>query len=91
MSIDANVGSLHSYLARITSSKGYNNLRYKAFRLLKRMHIVTDSGRGRIMRFNNSLKSLLSHQQNIFEGLNVRYFGPSTATTSTSSSARSTT
>ncbi len=76
MSIDANVGSLHSYLARITSSKGYNNLRYKAFRLLKRMHIVTDSGRGRIMRFNNSLKSLLSHQQNIFEGLNVRYFGP---------------
>ncbi len=71
MSIDANVGSLHSYLARITSSKGYNNLRYKAFRLLKRMHIVTDSGRGRIMRFNNSLKSLLSHQQNIFEGLKI--------------------
>lgn len=76
MSIDANVGSLHSYLARITSSKGYNNLRYKAYRLLKKMHIVTDSGRGRIMRFNNSLKALLSRQQNIFEGLNVRYFGP---------------
>lgn len=76
MSIDANVGSLHSYLARITSSKGYNNLRYKTYRLLKKLHIVTDSGRGRIMRFNNSLKSLLSRQQNIFEGLNVRYFGP---------------
>lgn len=76
MSIDANVGSLHSYLARITSSKGYNNIRYKIYRLLKKLHIVTDSGRGRIMRFNNSLKSLLSRQQNIFEGLNVRYFGP---------------
>lgn len=76
MSIDANVGSLHSYLARITSSKGYNNIRYKIYRLLKKLHIVTDSGRGRIMRFNNSLKALLSRQQNIFEGLNVRYFGP---------------
>ncbi len=76
MSIDANVGSLHRYLARITSSKGYNTLRFKAFRLLKRMHIVTDRGKGIIMRFNNSLKSLISRQQNIFEGLNVRYFGP---------------
>lgn len=76
MSIDANVGSMHSYLARITSSKGYNTLRFRLFNLLKKMHLVTDRSKGFIMRFNNSLKSLLSHQQNIFEGLNVRYFGP---------------
>lgn len=76
MSIDRNVGSLNSYLAHITTSKAYNNFRYKAFRLLKRLHLISDKGRGSILRFNNSIKSLVSHQQNIFEGLNIRYFGP---------------
>lgn len=76
MSIDRNVGSLNSYLAHITTSKGYNNLRYKIYRLLKKLHLVTERQRGPIMRFNNSLKSLLSNEQNIFEGLNIRYFGP---------------
>lgn len=76
MSIDRNVGSLHSYLAHITTSKSYNNVRYKVFNALKKMHVVTDRQRGPIMRFNNSMKALLSHEQNIFEGLNIRYFGP---------------
>lgn len=76
MSIDHNVGSLHSYLAHITTSKSYNNFRYKTFNVLKKLHLVSDRQRGPIMRFNNSLKSLLSHEQNIFEGLNIRYFGP---------------
>lgn len=76
MSIDRNVGSLNSYLAHITTSKTYNNLRYKAYRLLKKLRLISDNGRGSILRFNNSLKSLISHQQNIFEGLNIRYFGP---------------
>lgn len=76
MSIDRNVGSLHSYLAHITTSKSYNNFRYKTYKLLKRLHLVADRHRGPIMRFNNSLKSLLTHEQNIFEGLNIRYFGP---------------
>lgn len=76
MSIDSNVGSLHSYLSRLHTSKGYNHLRFKVYNLLRRMHLVTDRGRGFIMRFNNSLKSLIFKQQNIFEGLNIRYFGP---------------
>lgn len=76
MSIDRNVGSLHRYLGRLHSSKFYNTFRYKIFELMKRLHLVTDRGRGFIMRFNNSLKSLLFRQQNIFEGLNIRYFGP---------------
>jgi len=76
MSIDRNVGSLHSYLAHITTSKNYNDVRYRIYKTLKKMHIVTDRQRGPIMRFNNSLKALLSHEQNIFEGLNIRYFGP---------------
>ncbi|MDE6528982.1 MAG: 1-deoxy-D-xylulose-5-phosphate synthase, partial [Muribaculaceae bacterium] len=76
MSIDPNVGSLHSYLAHITTSKGCNDMRYSVYRMLRRFNLVSDRGKGAIMRFNNSLKSLLSNEQNIFEGLNIRYFGP---------------
>lgn len=76
MSIDANVGALNSYLAHITTSKSYNDLRFKAFNFLKRHNLVSDRKKGSILRFNNSLKSLLSNRQNIFEGLNIRYFGP---------------
>ena len=76
MSIDPNVGSLHSYLAQITTSRSYNDMRLKLYRLMRKMHLVSDSGKGAILRFNNSLKALLSREQNIFEGLNIRYFGP---------------
>ncbi|WP_301002943.1 1-deoxy-D-xylulose-5-phosphate synthase [uncultured Duncaniella sp.] len=76
MSIDRNVGSLNSYLAHLTSSKGYNDLRYSLAGILRKYNLITDIGKGRITRFNNSLKSLINHEQNIFEGLNIRYFGP---------------
>ena len=76
MSIDRNVGALNSYMAHLNTSRLYNDIRYKAFRLLKKLHLVTESRRGALLRFNNSLKSLLAKQQNIFEGLNIRYFGP---------------
>lgn len=76
MSIDPNVGSLHRYLAHITTSKGYNDIRYTLYRVLRKLKLVSDKGKGKIMRFNNSLKALLSDEQNIFEGLNIRYFGP---------------
>lgn len=76
MSIDPNVGSLHSYLAHITTSKGYNDLRYSIYQTMKKAHMVSDRRKGAIMRLNNSLKSFLSREQNIFEGLNIRYFGP---------------
>lgn len=76
MSIDANVGALHGYLAQITTSKRYNNLRFKLYNLMKRLHLVSEKRKGSILRLNNSLKAFLSHEQNIFEGLNIRYFGP---------------
>ena len=76
MSIDPNVGSLHRYLAHITTSKGYNDLRFSIYRTLKKLHLVSDRRKGAILRLNNSLKSFLSREQNIFEGLNIRYFGP---------------
>lgn len=76
MAIDNNVGALNDYMANLTTSATYNNLRFKLYKLLKKAGIVTEGGKHRIQRFNNSLKSLLSNQQNIFEGLNIRYFGP---------------
>ena len=76
MSIDANVGALGEYLTEMTTSKSYNDLRYKTYRFLRRHKVIGDKGKGLVLRFNNAMKSLLTGQQNIFEGLNIRYFGP---------------
>ena len=76
MSIDHNVGSLNSYLAHLTTSKAYNTIRYKAYNALRRSHLFSEENRGRVLRFNNSLKSLITKEQNLYEGLNIRYFGP---------------
>ena len=76
MSIDNNVGALHRYLSDMSTSESYNRLRFKAFNALKKWGLITDRKKGPILRFNNALKSLVARQQNIFEGLNIRYFGP---------------
>lgn len=76
MSIDKNVGALNSQLAHLTASRTYNDLRFKIFKGLKKLHLVSDRRKGALLRFNNSLKSLLNKHQNMFEGLNIRYFGP---------------
>ena len=76
MSIDNNVGGLHGYLSDLTTSAGYNKLRNKMALYLKKHGVLTESRRRAIIRFSNSVKSLVSRKQNIFEGLNIRYFGP---------------
>lgn len=76
MSIDDNVGALHSYLSDLTTSAGYNRLRDKMAGYFRRKGLLTESRKRAIIRFNNSVKSLISRKQNIFEGLNIRYFGP---------------
>ena len=76
MAIDSNVGGLSQYLVKITTSQTYNKMRYDAYRWLKKMKLIDDSRRGNILRFNNSLKALLTQQHNLFEGFSIRYFGP---------------
>ena len=76
MSIANNVGALHSYLSDLTTSAGYNRLRNKLALYLKKKGILTENRRRAIIRFSNSIKSLVSRKQNLFEGLNIRYFGP---------------
>lgn len=76
MSISPNVGALHRYLSELTTSSGYNRWRYRVYNMFKRRGLINDVKKGRVLRFGNALKSLISQQQNIFEGLNIRYFGP---------------
>ncbi|MDE5807291.1 MAG: 1-deoxy-D-xylulose-5-phosphate synthase, partial [Muribaculaceae bacterium] len=76
MSIDDNVGALHRYLSALTTSAGYNKMRMKLYNKFRKKGWIGDKGKGLVLRFNNSLKALISKQQNIFEGLNIRYFGP---------------
>ena len=75
MSIDANVGGLKEYLVKMTSSSTYNKMRYGIYKQFKRRNLIDDEKKNFILRFNNSLKSLLTRQQNMFEGFNIRYFG----------------
>ena len=75
MAIDANVGALSTYMSDLSTSHRYNTVRYKIYQYLRRHNVINDNRKGLIMRFSNALKSLLSGQQNIFEGLNIRYFG----------------
>lgn len=76
MSIDRAVGGMEKYLLQLSTNPTYNSLRYKAAGWFHRKGMLSDHRKKSILRLNNALKSALSHQQNIFEGMNIRYFGP---------------
>lgn len=76
MAIDHNVGGLSQYLVDITTSQAYNKMRYDVYKGLKKIKLINDGRRDNILRFNNSLKALLTQQHNLFEGFSIRYFGP---------------
>ena len=76
MSIDRPVGGMNDYLMHLHTSGAYNRFRFAVSRKLSNWGLLNESRRRSILRFNNSLKSLLTNQQNIFEGMNIRYFGP---------------
>ena len=76
MSIDRSVGGMKHILHQLQTNPTYNRIRYKASQKLFSWGWIGEEGKRAILRFNNSLKSLLTRQQNIFEGMNIRYFGP---------------
>ena len=76
MAIDRSVGGMKQYLLNLQTSESYNRFRFKASQLLHKWGILNDTRRKSLIRFNNSLKSMLTQQQNVFEGMNIRYFGP---------------
>ena len=78
MAIDPIKGGLSHYLTSIHFSKTYNDIRYGVYRTMKKAGLMSEANKNRILRLSNSLKSLRANanQNNIFEGLNIRYFGP---------------
>lgn len=76
MSIDKSVGGMRQYLANLHTTTGYNQLRYNLSQALSRLGLLDDERKKSLIRLGNSLKSAMARQQNIFDGLNIRYFGP---------------
>ena len=77
MAIDPIKGGFTQYLVDITTSKRYNNWRWRMYRVARKLHLINDTNKQRVQRFTNNLKTLFSKQgNNIFQGLNLRYFGP---------------
>jgi 1-deoxy-D-xylulose-5-phosphate synthase len=76
MSISQSVGGMRSYLTQLHTSRSYNKFRYYVSRILDKLGLMTDQRRRNIIRRNNHLKIKLTHQNNMFEGMDIRYFGP---------------
>lgn len=77
MAIDPIKGGVSEFLNGIHTSKTYNHVRHQVYQAMHKMHLIDEGGRKKLIRFNNSLKSLRTNEgNNVFEGLNIRYFGP---------------
>ena len=76
MSIDNNVGGMQDYLIKLTTSAKYNKFRNNVYQGFKRRKLISEKDKNLVLRFNNSVKSLITKEQNLFEGFNLRYFGP---------------
>lgn len=77
MAIDPLKGGFTQYLVDLTTSATYNRWRWRLYRLAEKMHLINEEKRRAMLRRNNNWKATLSKQaNNIFTGLNIRYFGP---------------
>ncbi len=76
MSIDRAVGGMEQYLLNLDTNETYNKIRFRAAQWLHAKGLLNENRKKGLIRLNNAIKSALSHQQNVFEGMNIRYFGP---------------
>ncbi|HKK80903.1 MAG TPA: 1-deoxy-D-xylulose-5-phosphate synthase [Prolixibacteraceae bacterium] len=76
MSIDPNVGGLNKYLIKISASETYNKLRDKIWNFLGMFHWVGRKTRQTVSKIGLSTKSFFFKESNLFEALDIRYFGP---------------
>ena len=76
MSIDLSVGGMKEYLLGLNTNETYNSLRFKVSQWMRAKGLLKEDRRKGLIRLTNAIKSAISHQQNIFEGMNIRYFGP---------------
>jgi len=76
MAIDPNVGALKDYLTDITTSKAYNRLKDEAWNILGKLSMFGKSAQEIVSKVETGIKATLLSQSNLFESLNLRYFGP---------------
>jgi 1-deoxy-D-xylulose-5-phosphate synthase len=76
MSIDPNVGALKDYLTDITTSKTYNKLKDEVWNLLGKLSTFGKNAQEIVSKIETGIKSTVLSQSNMFESLNLRYFGP---------------
>ena len=76
MSIDRAVGGMQEYLLSLNTNETYNAMRFTVSSWLHKKGFLEDDRRRGLIRLTNALKSAISHQQNVFEGMDIRYFGP---------------
>ena len=76
MSIDRAVGGMQEYLLSLNTNETYNAMRFKVSSWMHKKGLLNDDRRRGLIRLTNALKSAISHQQNVFEGMDIRYFGP---------------
>ena len=76
MSIDPNVGALKEYLTDITTSHTYNDFRDTVWKALGKLPVGKNFSREMAAKLEAGLKGMVSKSSNLFEALNLRYFGP---------------
>ena len=76
MSIDRSVGGMKQYLLGLNTNETYNAIKLKTTSWLYKKGLMTDDRKKGIQRLSNAVKSAIAHQQNIFDGMDIRYFGP---------------
>ncbi|HRW21047.1 MAG TPA: 1-deoxy-D-xylulose-5-phosphate synthase [Bacteroidales bacterium] len=76
IAIDSYTGALREYLTDIATSRTYNRVKYDVWRILGKVNKLGPNAQGIVQRVNNAVKTFVSKSSNIFESLNIRYFGP---------------
>ena len=76
MSIDPNVGALKDYLTDITTSHTYNKVKDEVWNVLGKLSRFGVNAQEIASKIESGLKSSLLKHSNLFESLNIRYFGP---------------
>ena len=76
MSIDRSVGGMKQYLLNLSTNETYNAIKFKTARWFNRHGMLNDDRKKGLIRLTNAMKSAIAHQQNIFDGMNIQYFGP---------------
>ncbi len=76
MSIDPNVGALKEYLTDITTSHTYNDMRDNVWKALGKLPVGKNFSREMASKLEASIKGIVSKSSNLFEALQLRYFGP---------------